>query len=106
MKRSVFDQLNAERELTEQPPLANPRNAAAGSLRQLDARVTAQRRLSLFCFQIQNGEELGLTRRLAGAAAAAGLGVSRHPGLRTLLQRGGDLAGDRPDGGETRAAGF
>ena len=61
MKRSVFDQLNAERELTEQPPLANPRNAAAGSLRQLDARVTAQRRLSLFCFQIQNGEELGLT---------------------------------------------
>ena len=101
----MFDQLNAERELTEQPPLANPRNAAAGSLRQLDARVTAQRRLSLFCFQIQNGEELGLTDDWQALQRLQdwGFPVIR---IRTLLQRGGDLAGDRPDGGETRAAGF
>ena len=61
MKRSVFDALNAERELNEQPLLANPRNAAAGSLRQLDSRITAARRLSIFCFNIQNSDELPLT---------------------------------------------
>lgn len=60
MPRSVFEALNAERELNEQPLLANPRNAAAGSLRQLDSRITAQRRLSIFCFNIQNSDELPL----------------------------------------------
>ena len=60
MPRSVFEALNAERELNEQPLLANPRNAAAGSLRQLDSRITAQRRLSIFCFNIQNNDELPL----------------------------------------------
>lgn len=58
MPRSVFEALNAERELNEQPMLANPRNAAAGSLRQLDSRITAQRRLSIICFNIQNSDEL------------------------------------------------
>ncbi|WP_087065917.1 NAD-dependent DNA ligase LigA [Intestinibacillus massiliensis] len=60
MKRSVFDGLNAELELHEKPLLANPRNAAAGSLRQKDSRVAAQRRLSIFCFNIQNSDELPL----------------------------------------------
>ncbi|MCI6720778.1 MAG: NAD-dependent DNA ligase LigA, partial [Clostridiales bacterium] len=60
MKRSVFDALNAELELHEKPLLANPRNAAAGSLRQKDSRVTAGRRLSIFCFNIQNSDELPL----------------------------------------------
>ena len=60
MKRSVFDALNAELELHEKPLLANPRNAAAGSLRQKDSRVTAERRLSIFCFNIQNSDELPL----------------------------------------------
>ncbi len=58
MPRSVFEELNAERELKEQPLLANPRNAAAGSLRQLDSKITAERRLSIFCFNIQNSDEL------------------------------------------------
>lgn len=58
MPRTVFEELNAERELKEQPLLANPRNAAAGSLRQLDSKITAERRLSIFCFNIQNSDEL------------------------------------------------
>ena len=53
MKKSVFDALNAELELHEKPLLANPRNAAAGSLRQKDSRITRERKLSIFCFNIR-----------------------------------------------------
>jgi len=56
MPISVFRQLNAEREEQELPPLANPRNAAAGSLRQLDPRETANRKLDIFIFNIQQIE--------------------------------------------------
>ncbi len=58
MKKSVFEALNAELELHEKPLLANPRNAAAGSLRQKDSRITKLRKLSIFCFNIQNTDEL------------------------------------------------
>lgn len=61
MKKFVFDALNAELELHEKPLLANPRNAAAGSLRQKDSKITKQRKLSIFCFNIQNEDELPLT---------------------------------------------
>ena len=61
MKKSVFDALNRELELHEKPLLANPRNAAAGSLRQKDSKITKQRKLSIFCFNIQNADELPLT---------------------------------------------
>lgn len=60
MRRSVFDAINAQRELDGKPLLANPRNAAAGSLRQLDSKITKDRKLSIFCFNIQNSSELPL----------------------------------------------
>ena len=47
MARSVFEEINARRELEGKPLMANPRNAAAGSLRQLDPKVAAQRRLDI-----------------------------------------------------------
>jgi len=53
MPRAVFAALNAEREEAGQPLLANPRNAAAGSLRQMDPAVAAARRLSIVLFNIQ-----------------------------------------------------
>ena len=56
MPRSVFSELNEEREAQGQPLFANPRNAAAGSLRQLDPKVCAQRRLAIFIFNLQEGE--------------------------------------------------
>lgn len=55
MPRTVFERLNAQREAAGQALFANPRNAAAGSLRQLDPEVTAKRALSIFIFNLQEG---------------------------------------------------
>ena len=79
MRQSVFEALNAERELREQPLLANPRNAAAGSLRQLDPKVAAERRLSIFCFNIQNSDELPLGSHTDSLDYLAGLGFAVSP---------------------------
>jgi DNA ligase (NAD+) len=48
----VFDQLNREREQAGEARFANPRNAAAGTLRQLDSRIVAQRRLDFFAYTL------------------------------------------------------
>lgn len=53
-----FLSLNEEREIHEEPPFANPRNAAAGSLRQLDPKVVARRKLDIFVFNIQQSRGL------------------------------------------------
>ena len=55
MPRSVFNSINAAREAQGKALLANPRNAAAGSLRQLDPKIAAERRLSIFVFNLQSG---------------------------------------------------
>ena len=57
MPVSVFEALNAERELSGEKLLANPRNAAAGAMRQLDPKVTAARRLDILIFNVQLCEE-------------------------------------------------
>ena len=55
MPRSVFERINAKRESEGKSLMANPRNAAAGSLRQLDPSVTASRGLDIFIFNFQEG---------------------------------------------------
>jgi DNA ligase (NAD+) len=52
MEIEAFKILNKRRIRNEEPPFANPRNAAAGSLRQLDSRTTARRPLDIFCYGI------------------------------------------------------
>ena len=61
MSKAVFNELNAERELNGEALLANPRNAAAGSIRQLDPKVAAARKLDIVCFNMQytDGEPYG-----------------------------------------------
>ena len=53
MSKAVFEELNTRRELKGEPLLANPRNAAAGSMRQLDPKVAASRKLDIICFNMQ-----------------------------------------------------
>jgi len=54
-----FKELNRKREETGEPPFANPRNAAAGSVRQLDSKITAERPLEIYCYGL--GEVTGRT---------------------------------------------
>ncbi len=56
MRKSVFGELTARQELNGEVPFKNPRNAAAGSLRQKDPSVTAKRRLDIFVFNVQRIE--------------------------------------------------
>lgn len=60
MSFKSFDELIKRQEENEEKPFKNPRNAAAGSLRQKNSKITAQRKLDIFIFNIQqiNGEEL------------------------------------------------
>ena len=60
MPRSVFELLVSEQELNGEQPFKNPRNAAAGSLRQKDPKIAAKRNLDIFCFNVQQiqGKEL------------------------------------------------
>jgi DNA ligase (NAD+) len=50
--RSVFERTNAEREELGEPRFANPRNAAAGAIRQLDSRLVARRKLNMFAYDL------------------------------------------------------
>lgn len=66
MSKNTFIRLNEERELKGEKLFANPRNAAAGSLRQLDSRVCKARQLDIIVFNVQyaEGREFSSTRKL------------------------------------------
>ena len=64
MPKASFARLNQEREEEGQSTFANPRNAAAGSLRQLNSRITAERKLDYFAYQVLSGRELGLHNQI------------------------------------------
>ena len=61
MPKKSFEKLNARQEEEGKPLFANPRNAAAGSLRQLDPKICAQRGLDIFIFNIQLCEGVNFT---------------------------------------------
>lgn len=58
LPRKSFELLNSERESNNEVLFANPRNAAAGSLRQLDSKITAKRRLSAFIYSIVGDDSI------------------------------------------------
>ncbi len=78
-----FDIINKEREEKGQPLLANPRNAAAGSLRQLDSSVAAARRLDIFIFNVQRAEGVTFRSHSESLAYLAKQGFKVVPGITT-----------------------
>lgn len=56
--KNEFEEMNREREENEQTLFANARNAAAGSLRQLDSKITASRPLDIFIFNVQKSDDI------------------------------------------------
>jgi len=79
MERGGFRRLNAERAERGESLFANPRNAAAGSLRQLDPSVTAGRPLKLFCYHVGRVEGIAIQRQSDLLAILPELGFPVNP---------------------------
>lgn len=62
MELADFEKLNAKRRAEDLEPYANPRNTSAGTLKLLDPKIVAERRLRLFCYQVSNYQQLNLGR--------------------------------------------
>ncbi|MFH1672480.1 MAG: NAD-dependent DNA ligase LigA [Pseudomonadota bacterium] len=75
----AFKEFNKERLEKGEPPFANPRNAAAGSLRQLDSKITAQRPLEMFCYGIGVVEGLLFDTHWAILNGLKSLGLRVNP---------------------------
>ncbi len=80
MSRKAFEQLNAQREAAGEPRFANPRNAAAGSIRQLDPRIVSERKLDMFLYQllVDGGSALAEHGKNLDALAKMGFKVNPH----------------------------
>lgn len=74
-----FEKLNEERALEEQPLFANARNAAAGSLRQLDSKITEKRPLDIFIFNVQKSEDIKFTSHYESLLYMEKLGFNVNP---------------------------
>ena len=79
MPDAAFKRLNESLENSEQPLFANPRNAAAGSLRQLDSKIAAKRGLDIFVFNIQQIDGVTINSHIEG------LRFLKEQGFKTIL---------------------
>ena len=76
LPKKSFELLNKEREENNEVLFANPRNAAAGSIRQLDSKITAKRRLSVFIYSVVGDENINSQKMALTVAADLGLPVN------------------------------
>ncbi|NLJ41835.1 MAG: NAD-dependent DNA ligase LigA [Clostridiales bacterium] len=81
MSKGDFGRLNEQRELDGLPTFANPRNAAAGSLRQLDPRITALRHLDIFLFNLEYIEDQTIANHMDTMEKMKDLGLKISPFL-------------------------
>ncbi len=87
MPKVSFERLNAEQDEAGLPPFANPRNAAAGSVRQKDPAITAARDLSTFMYQIGDARPLGLKSQSQALAWLRTAGFRVNPDIKTCDTR-------------------
>ena len=100
MARSVFEEINEELELEGKPLLANPRNAAAGSLRQKDPKMCARRRLDIAVFNLQLAEGRTFTTHAETLAYLKAQGFPTIP--HATLSNGEDILREIDRLGDTR----
>ena len=84
MSKKVFNDLNKIREEQGKPLLQNPRNAAAGSIRQLDSKVAAQRKLDTFIYHLPNPEDYGIKTHNEALKFMKDLGFKTNPNNRLV----------------------
>jgi len=80
-----FNELNSIREASRENLFANPRNAAAGSLRQLDSNITAERPLSIFCYQPGTIEGVEFATHMEFLEALKKWGIPVNPYIRNIF---------------------
>ena len=103
MPKRSFEKLNKARAEKEEEPFANPRNAAAGSLRQLDPRIAASRNLDIFLYAIGDPGETGVVNHNEGLDLLDELGFKTNKERRTcanveeVLDYIRNWTGKRPD---------
>ena len=88
MPREAFAALNEKREAEGEQLFANPRNAAAGSLRQLDSKVTASRRLDIFVFNVQAAEGIEFSSHIESLEYLKSQGFHIIDGIRRASSAG------------------
>ena len=92
LPRSRFEAINREREESEEEPFANPRNAAAGTMKSLDARVVAKRGLDVFLYADRPREGCFPAEPVGGARALRSWGLRTNPTSRRCQGLGEVLA--------------
>jgi len=88
MPKKAFEELNACREEQEEQLFANPRNASAGSLRQLDTRITATRPLDIFVFNLENIEDKHFDTHAETLEYLKGIGFKVSPFISVVRTSG------------------
>ncbi len=105
MSKAVFEKIVAKQELAGETPFKNPRNAAAGSLRQKNPAITAERNLSIFVFNVQRIEGASITGHKQSLDFLKELGFVTVPfytecenidGAKEELERIGNKRGELP----------
>ena len=94
MSKESFEKANLEREAMGVEPFANPRNAAAGSVRQLDSKVTAKRGLDFMAYFIPNPEDYNLKKQSESLAFLKELGFLTNDKLNTTASSVSEIVKD------------
>ncbi len=79
MSKDTFNQINEERKVNNQELLANPRNAAAGSIRQLDSKIAASRKLDCFVYHIPDASKYNIGTHYNSLLYLKKLGLKTNP---------------------------
>jgi DNA ligase (NAD+) len=82
LPRRRFDAINREKEEREEEPFANPRNAASGTMKNLDARIVAWRGLDIFLYSVAQAEGVAIRGQWAALQKMRDWGLKTHPASR------------------------